>query len=225
MHRYLTEPEQRALLNAPKRMADPLAVRDYHWMATLILSGMRIQEFCKLTAARVRLALQTGWLVSRKEDCKGKRRANDYLVTHQLRQHLQALLDLSDAIALEIPPHVERPAEQPLVWGRVIDGKVAALSVRSYEDRMKIWVGAANLDPRVSPHWLRHTRGMNVLRRTRGRNGLPVVQRALNHASLRSTGIYVAMSREDFEREIHLVDGGRVPRRLARQLAERAVPL
>lgn len=221
MRRYLTDQQQRELLAAAKRLADPLAVRDYHWMAALILTGMRIQEFSLLGAERVRLALRAGWLVSRKEHCKGKARANEYLVTHRLREHLQALLDLSDELQDQHrAAGLALPEVQPLVWGRAIDGQVGALSVRSYEARLKLWAGAAGLDPRISPHWLRHTRAMNVLHRTRGRDGLRVAQLALNHASIRSTGIYTAMSREDYEREIHLVDGGRVPRRLARDLAQ-----
>lgn len=224
MKRYLTEQEQRALLQAAKRVADPLAQRDYHWMAALILTGMRIQEFRHLTAGQVQLAMRTGWLISLKEHCKGRRHANDYLVTHALRTHLQALLDLSDETLATMGQDMTDPGVvQPLIWGRDIAGKAGPLSVRSYEARMKVWAAAAGLDPRVSPHWLRHTRGMNIMRRSRGANAINVTQRALNHASLRSTGIYTAMCREEYEQEIRLVDGGRMPRRVARSLAESAV--
>lgn len=221
MQKYLTETEQRLLLAEAKRVAEPEAQRDYHWMACLIHTGMRIQEFTRLTADLVRLALRSGWLVSLKENCKGRRRANEYLVTNGLRTHLQALLDLSDAEALQVatPPGTH----QPLVWGRNIAGQAGPMSVRSYQARMKVWAEAAGLDPRCSPHWLRHTRAMNIMRRSRGANGLNVAQRALNHVSLRSTGIYTAMCREEYVRELHLVDGGRVPRRVARQMAERQV--
>jgi hypothetical protein len=61
---------------------------------------------------------------------------------------------------------------------------------------------------------------MNVISRTRGKDGLRVAQLALNHRSIRSTGIYTQMSREQYEREIRMVDGGRVPRRMARQQAQ-----
>lgn len=224
MRRYLTEPEQRDLLKAAKSDSDPLAQRDFHWMSVLILTGMRIQEFTLLTAELARLALRSGWLVSLKKHCKGKKRANEYLVTHQLRVHLQALLDLSDKHAAALAIGAADPQQlQPLVWGREIRGKAGPLSVRSYEARMKIWAAKAALDHRVSPHWLRHTRGMNIMRRSRGKDAIRVAKLALNHASIRSTGIYTQMSREEFESEIHLVDGGRVPRRVARDLAERAV--
>ncbi len=221
MRRYLTEAEQRKLLATAKRVNELLAQRDYHWMAALILTGMRVQEFSRLTAPQVRQALTCGWLVSLREHCKGKKHTNEYLITHPLRQHLQALLKISDELARAIEHDDEQL--QPLVWGRDVAGKAGHLSVRSYEARLKEWAVAADLDARISPHWLRHTRGMNVINRTRGKDGLRVAKLALNHQSIRSTGIYTAMSREQYEREIRMVDGGRVPRRVARRAAEGAV--
>jgi site-specific recombinase XerD len=218
MKRYLTEQEQRQLLKTIKGVADPLAVRDYHVFAALILSGMRIREWSLLTAPQVRQALTCGWLVSLKEACKGQRHTNEYLITHPLRQHLEALLAISDEIASAI--EFDDGQMQPLVWGREVDGKAGHLSVRSYEARLKEWAVKASLDPRISPHWLRHTRGMNVINRTRGKDGLRIAKLALNHQSIRSTGIYTQMSREQYEHEIRLVDGGRVPRRVARQMAQ-----
>lgn len=216
--KYLTELEQSRLLSGACALRDPLAQRDYHWMAALILTGMRITEFSRLTVQRVELGLQAGWMVSDRQACKGKRRANEYCVTAALRRHLVALVGLSRAHAdehgLGLPPE-----GQPLVWGRDIAGRAGPLSVRSYEARLKHWACVAGLDERISPHWLRHTRGMNVMRRSRGNNPLKVAQIALNHQSLASTGIYLQMSREEAERELQLVDGGRLPKRVARALA------
>lgn len=215
--RYLTELEQSRLLSGASRVADPLAQRDFHWMAALILTGMRVQEFSRLTVPQVRQSLGTGWLVSRREFCKGRKRPNEYMVTARLRGHLAALCKLSD----ELGAGLVVPAEgQPLVWGRNVAGQAGALSVRSYEARLRLWADVAGLDPRVSPHWLRHTRGMNIMRRSRGENPLKVAQVALNHSSLKSTGIYLQLSREEFEREIQAVDGGRLPKRVARRMAE-----
>lgn len=215
--RYLTELEQSRLLSGASRVADPLAQRDFHWMAALILTGMRVQEFSRLTVGQVQQSLATGWLVSRKEFCKGRKRPNEYMVTAKLRQHLTALCKLSDELGagLELPPE-----GQPLVWGRDVAGRAGPLSVRSYEARLKVWALAAGIDARVSPHWLRHTRGMNIMRRSRGDNPLKVAQVALCHSSLKSTGIYLQLSREEYEREIQAVDGGRVPKRVARRMAE-----
>lgn len=50
-------------------------------------------------------------------------------------------------------------------------------------------------------------------------NPLKVAQIALNHTSLKSTGIYLDMSREEYESELRMVDGGRVPKKVARQMA------
>lgn len=216
MKRYLTEPEQRALLAAAKREADPLAQRDYHWMACLMLTGMRITEWSLLTVGRVKQAFALGYLVSPPEHCKGKR-GNEYLVTEQLRSHLSALCRLSDQLGdgLLVPD-----AGQPLVWGRDIAGRAGALSVRSYEARLKAWALAAGLDGRISPHWLRHTRGMNIMRRSRGAHPLKVAQVALGHRSMASTGIYTQLCREEMESELRAVDAGqRVSKRTARRLA------
>lgn len=221
MMKYLTEPQQRELLKAAKTQACPLAQRDYHWISTLILTGMRVQEFSLLTVNKVRLALATGWLVSDKEHCKGKRKANEYCVTAQLRLHLLALVRISDELGqdIEVPE-----AGQPLVWGRNITGSAGPLSVRSYEARLKAWAIAAGLDPRISPHWLRHTRGMNVVARHRGNDAMKVAQLALNHASLRSTGIYLQMSRESLESALQVIDGGgRMGKKDAARMAAQGV--
>lgn len=215
--RYMTEVQQRQLLAAPKACADVLAQRDYHCFASLILTGMRIQEWTRLTAPMVRMALSTGWLVSLREHCKGRRRANQYLVTDALQMHLEALLQISAEQGAGVP---EPEGGAPLVWGRDIAGRMGALSVRSYQVRLKHWAQVAGLDPRISPHWLRHTRGMNIMRKSRGHNPLKVAQIALNHSTLSSTSVYLRMSREEYERELRAVDGGRLPKRVARRLAE-----
>lgn len=215
--RYLTELEQSRLLVGVSKVWCPLAQRDYHWMAALLLTGMRIQEFSRLTVPMVQQALASGWLVCPKDHCKGAKRSNEYLVTARLRTHLKALATMSNELGagLLVPD-----AGQPLVWGRDVAGIAGPLSVRSYEARVKLWVEHAGLDRRISPHWFRHTRGMNIMRRSRGDNPLKVAQIALGHASLASTGIYLQMSRDEYEREVQLVDGGRLPKKVARQMAQ-----
>lgn len=214
---YLNEPQQRELLKAARTVMDPLAQRDYHWMSALILTGMRVHEFSRLTVERVKLGLAAGWLVSDKQHCKGKRKANEYCVTAMLRVHLLALIRISDAEASGL---LACEGGQPLVWGRVLDGEAGPLSVRSYEARFKLWVRSAGLDERLSPHALRHTRGMNVMTRSRGSNAVKVAQIALNHASLRSTGVYLHVSREEMAAQLQLVDGaGRMRKADAVRLA------
>ena len=192
MKRYLPESEQSRLLDVARRCSDPLAQRDYHWMSVLLLTGMRISEFSHLRVKQVCLALRTGWLVSRPNDCKGGR-GNEYPVTTELRKHLAALVRFTYE-------------DGPLVPGRFGE----PLTPRSYQQRVKLWANEAGIDPRISPHWFRHTRGMNILRRSRGKNPLKVVQMALGHASLKSTGVYLHLSREELSEELQAVDGGRL---------------
>ena len=214
LRRYLTEPEQLKLLRAARNTHCPLAQRDYWWMRLLIETGARIDEFARWSAAQAEQALSIGWLVSLPSQRKGKKRGLEYLVTQSVRECLEQLLKLQrdEAAATGAALLGE---EMPLVWGR--DG--AALSVRSYQARMALWSERAGLPFRATPHWLRHTRGVNIIRRSRAGNPTKVVQQALGHASLASTGIYTGMLREEYEAALRNVDTARLPKRVAARLA------
>lgn len=217
MKRYLTEAEQQALLRAAKGSSDPLAHRDHHWMRLLIGTGMRVHEFALLSAAQAEAALATGWLITRPEQRKGRKHGHEYLVTQGVREDLQALLALQRGEPLRMLDAQQPP---PLVWGRALDGLHAhAMSVRSYQVRLKHWAVKAGLDARISPHWLRHTRGVNIIRRSRSANPLKVAQLALGHQSIASTGIYTQMAREEYVRDLQGIDGGRMKKRDAKRLA------
>lgn len=238
LKRYLTDDEQRGLLNVAKAQAGLLAQRDYAWMRLLIETGMRVNELATLELGQAEQALATGWLSIRAEQRKGhgfackdgapkreaKRVPHEYMVTHPVRECLHTLIDLQAELAPALLLPGNEPA--PLLWGRcgVVRGKVLHehMSVRSFQARMKHWAHLAGLPDGVSPHWLRHTRGVNIIRRSRGNNPLKVAQLALGHASIASTGIYTQMSREEFSRELQLVAGGRMRRADARALGARA---
>lgn len=221
MKRYLTDDEQRRLLHAAKSQAGLLAQRDYAWMRLLIETGMRVNELATMGLEQAQRALATGWLVVSKAQRKGGKTGHEYLVTEPVRQCLDTLVDLH----AELSPALHFPAGEaaPLLWGRcgVVGGRVLHehMSVRSFQSRMKLWAGLAGL-PEVSPHWLRHTRGVNIIRRSRGNNPLKVAQLALGHASIASTGIYTQMSREELTRELQQVAGGRMRRADARSLGQ-----
>lgn len=211
MRRYLTEGEQQQLLRAAKTNTDPLAQRDYWWMRLLIELGARVNEFHLLTLAQAEAALATGWLVVSKGQRKGGKRGHEYAVTQTVRECLVALCFIA-----RNEQSTPCGAPSPLVWGR----DDAPLSVRSYQARLKVWVAAAGLDARISIHWLRHTRGMNIMRRSRGDNPLKLAQLALGHSSLSSTGVYLQMSREEYLRELQQIDGGRLSKRAARAMGQ-----
>lgn len=216
--RYLTDEEQRKLLSVTKSHAGLLAQRDHAWIRLLIETGMRVNELATMTFAQASNALGTGWLVVRADQRKGKRCGHEYMVTEPVRQCLITLMELQDELRPALLPTVD--ALPPLIWGRcgVVKGValVEHMSVRSFQARMKHWGVLAGLPAGVSPHWLRHTRGVNIIRRSRGNNPLKVAQLALGHTTIASTGIYTQMSREEYTRELQAVAGGRMPKAQAR---------
>lgn len=235
LKRYLTEDEQRRLLTVVKAQAGSLALRDYAWMRLLIETGMRVNELATLSRDQAERALATGWLVVRADQRKGhgvkpkpgeakkpaKRVGHEYLVTEPVRQCLETLIALHHDLrpVLQLAPELV----PPLLWGRCGVVKGVALhehmSVRSFQVRMKHWAYLSGLPEGVSPHWLRHTRGVNIIRRSRGNNPLKVAQLALGHASIASTGIYTQMSREEYSRELQNVAGGRMRQADARRFS------
>lgn len=210
--RYLTEAEQRQLLGAAKKLKDPLAQRDYHWMRLLIETGMRIAELAALSAAQAEAALASGWIAVRADQRKagpnGKRKGHEYLVTEPVRSCLQALLRIQRT---EVPLYPD--VEPPLIWGR--EGQ--ALSVRTYQARMKLWAREAGLSSKLSPHWLRHTRGANIVRRSGADNPAKVAQLALGHASMASTSVYLGIRREEYLQALQATAGGQLSKRAARR--------
>lgn len=207
MKKYLTEAEQQRLLRAAKTNTCPLAQRDYWCMRLLIETGARVEEFSLFSAEQAEDALRTGWLIVLPWQRKGRAKGQEYAVTTSVRACLEALLAIHRTEPM--PADLEGPA--PLVWGR--EGQ--RLSVRSYQARVQHWANVAGLGLKVSPHWLRHTRGMNIMRRSRSTNALKVAQRALGHASLASTGMYLEMDREEYTRELQACDTARLSKAAA----------
>jgi site-specific recombinase XerC len=217
MRRFLTDPEQQRLLKAARASADPLAQRDYWWMRAVMALGMRVEEWSLITASQAQAALYTGWLVVPACARKGRKQGHEYAVTTTVRECLNALLAVHHEQA-GTRAGCELPLDAPLLYGR--GGQ--RLSVRSYQARLKMWVLASGLPAEVSLHWLRHTRAMNIMRRSNSKNPLKLVQAALGHASLNSTAVYTHMARDELARDLAQVDGTRMSRAAARELAQQA---
>ncbi len=208
MHRYLTEAEQQKLLSAVKGRTSRLARRDHAWMRLLRDTGLRIGEFARISVGSARFALEAGWIFIPKQHRKGGKRDHQVPVTRPVRESIETLL----AIRAEFG--AEDDAKGPLVISRNHRG----LSVRSYQVRIAHWCRAAGIE-HASPHWMRHTRAMNLIRRSGAENPLGVVQGMLGHVDLSSTGIYTRVTKEDLIAAAERVDrGGRTP---ARQVAMR----
>jgi site-specific recombinase XerD len=207
MKRYLTEQQQGALLRAVSREAGLLPRRDSAWIRLLQGTGMRLNELVTMTVGDAEAALRNGRLFVPKERRKGGRQDHDYLVTEPVRRAL------ADLLAVRREQGFMNLAAGALVMSR----KHGGMSARGFEQRLALWAKAAGIGEGVSPHWLRHTRAMNIMRRSTSADPRGVVQGALGHASISSTGVYTRMSKEDLDEALRAVDGGRLPKRALRR--------
>ena len=196
MKKYLTEEEQKRLLNTLKQFTGQTARRDDALVRLLINSGLRIGECLLLSVQDAAAALKSGYLFIPNEYRKGRageRRDHEVLVTHSVRQALADLLELRDGTCMDD--------------ALVVSRKHGVLTVRAFQQRVDYWAELAGLPAGVSPHWFRHTCAMNIMRRTTASDPLGVVKARLGHSSIRSTEVYARATREKVEAALHEVDG------------------
>lgn len=193
-NRYLTAPEEKKLFAHLRQFrAEPLARRDYLWMKLLRQTGLRVGNLARLTVADAFDVLTDPAHRLRLRDGDSKK-SHGYEVKFSTAacSSLQGLLKL----------HGRRPDHAaPLVRSRN-GGGAQALSVRSYESRMRQWVLSAGLGIEASPHWFRHTLAKHLLEETTAANPLQVVQHVLGHVSINSTAVYTYPDREEIERAL-----------------------
>jgi site-specific recombinase XerD len=184
--RYLTPEEERRLLRTVGRVKDLYAERDHGWIRLMLNTGIRVGAASRLTVGDAREALASKRLPLRAEIQKGKRR-HSVALNREAEKALRDLLKIRKAMG-----HHNEDLGAPLVMGR----KHKALSPRSYQERLTLWAEAAGLPRALSPHWLRHTVAKRILATTTHHNPLGVVQKALGHQSISSTGVYTAPDKE-----------------------------
>lgn len=209
LHRYLTPDEQQRLIKAAQQPADILARRDAAWLNALLLSGLRITEFSLITLDDAMEALQHKYLFIPKQRRKGGKSDHRVFVTAPLRAALKTLI----AIHCEMTGDQISLMEAPLVLSRQHDG-CQAMSARSYQLRFKHWAGIAGLPPDASPHWLRHSRAMNIMRNSEAADPRGITKEALGHKSIASTGVYTGVLREELEQALTQTDAVK-PRRVS----------
>lgn len=183
--RYFTETEERQLFRCVGQYQDILARRDLQWMIVLRQTGIRIGAFARLTVYDAQQVMRTGYL-QLSADIQKRKKPQTVYVTKKAKAAFKALL----AIRRE-QGYAEIP-DEPLVMSR----KRQALSVRSYQARMRHWCHAADLDLQASPHWFRHTSAKRLLARSTANDPIGIVQSALNHSSRNTTAIYTRPDRE-----------------------------
>lgn len=223
---YLTETEQQQLLNHVRRVNDPLAKRDAAWIELLIETGMRITEFSRITLSDARASLRTGHLFVPAENRKGlqvgkrgtkttKRFDHKVRLFQRERELVQTLIDVHVAA---LAGQLELLENSPLVFSR----RGSALSVRSYQQRLQDWCQQAGLAVHASPHTLRHTCAMNILRHSTADNPMSLITARLGQINKRSAEIYVEMRRaEMIDAELEAVAEKRQQRRPGRRVSLR----
>lgn len=207
LHRYLTPEEQQRLLDAPAKLANILARRDAAWLNALLLSGLRITEFSLITLGDAAAALQNKYLFIPKERRKGGKRDHRVFVTAPLRAELKKLIE----IHYEMAGTMDSDADAALVLSRQ-HADCTPMSVRSFQLRFKHWARVAGVREEASPHWLRHSRAMNIMRQSCAADPRGIAKEALGHVSIASTGIYTGVVREDLEQALATTDASRSKR-------------
>jgi site-specific recombinase XerD len=200
LHRYLTPEEQQRLIKAASLPSDILARRDAAWLDVLLLSGLRITEFSLVTVGDAITALHSKYLFIPKERRKGGKTDHRVFVTAPLRLALKKLV----AVHCEMTGTDQPLADAPLVLSRQHDG--AAMSTRAFQLRFKHWAVVAGLPAGASPHWLRHSRAMNIMRNSEAADPRGIAKEALGHVSIASTGIYTGVLREELEQALTQTD-------------------
>lgn len=215
LRRYLSPAEQKQLLDTVGKLSDVYARRDHAWIRALLTSGLRIQEFSRITVGAAQAALQSKYLFIPKEHRKSKtvfdtdgsvkkviRRDHEVFVTAPLRVAMQDLI----TIRCEITGDDVVDMDAALVISRQHGGAGKPMTVRSYELRLKHWGKLAGLPDDFSPHWLRHSRAMNIMRDSQAQDPRGITQAALGHASISSTGVYTGVLREEMEAALTRID-------------------
>ncbi|MBF8176940.1 tyrosine-type recombinase/integrase [Herminiimonas contaminans] len=202
LHHYLPPDEQKQLIDAAGTSAALLDRRDHAWMRALLYSGLRIQEFALIKLGTALTALRGKYLFIPREDRKGKFRDHKVFVTEQLRSSLTDLV----TIHFEMVGDSKSNLDHALIISRQSGQSGQPMSVRSYQLRIKYWAKVAGLTSDVSPHWLRHTRAMNIMRNSQAKDPRGVTQQALGHVSISSTGIYTGVLREELESALTQTD-------------------
>ncbi|MFC1782226.1 site-specific tyrosine recombinase/integron integrase [Planctomycetota bacterium] len=170
------EPEQvTALLNCPPSHT-LLGARDRAILETLYGSGLRVSELVALNLADVDFLGEVLHIRG-----KGKKERLSPIGAPAL-QSIQRFLSFRDA-----DPRKESFDTQALY----INKHGQRLSTRSVRRKLDKYLLQAGLDPRISPHTLRHSFATHMLN-----NGadLRVVQELLGHQSLSTTQIYTHLT-------------------------------
>jgi integrase/recombinase XerC len=169
--------ERRKLGEIPGRAVDPVPFeRDIAILETIYSCGLRISELCSLRVCDIDFREQ---LVR----VRGKGQKE-----RQVPIGEEAIAALQRYWALLLDPPT---ADQPVFRAHTNDP--SAVSPRVIQLRLKRYLAAAGLDPKITPHKLRHSYATHLL--DAGAD-LRSVQELLGHAHLVTTQVYTHVSTE-----------------------------
>jgi integrase/recombinase XerC len=191
--KFLTTPQMVQLLEAPLQgLAQPkkkgpgrpvvasACFRDVAILETIYSCGLRISELCGLNAADV------DW--------------NERSVRVLGKGRKERLVPIGEK-ALEAIRNYWSLLERAPVGNAPVflaeTGKVAPLSARMLQSRLKKYLALAGLDPQLTPHKLRHSYATHLL--DAGAD-LRSVQELLGHAHLATTQVYTHLTTERLKR-------------------------
>lgn len=196
--RYLTEREEKQLFDTIRQFSDVYARRDVAMLTVMRQTGIRVGSCAGLNCGDAREAIREKNLVLRPEICKqsGRRRASGkpdkgskVFANKAARKALRELLKVRRDLGYDEHP------DAPLIMSR--HGQ--RIAVRSIQDRMQKWCLAARLPANASPHWLRHTLAKRLIKRSRSKNPVAIVQRQLGQSAVTSAAVYTMPDREEME--------------------------
>ena len=180
------EPEQiSVLLNCPDTN-NILGARDRAILETLYSSGLRVSELVGLNLGDVDFLGEVLHLRG-----KGKQERLSPIGASAL-QSIQRYLTFRNNVNNESKePEGVGPSEAPSQQALFLNKHGKRLSTRSVRRKLDKYLRQAGLDPRISPHTLRHSFATHMLN-----NGadLRVVQELLGHRSLSTTQIYTHLT-------------------------------
>ena len=169
---------------ADARFADYAALRDTAILELFYSTGMRIAELCGLTDARLDLLSGTALV-------RGKGKKERFCpIGRPAAQALQAALEARDGLLAG-----RGAGRAPALF---VNKNGGPLTPRSVERTLKKYLAAAELNPAITPHVLRHSFATHLL--DAGAD-LRSVQELLGHASLSTTQIYTHVSVEKLKEE------------------------
>lgn len=181
---FLTLDDVQKLLAAPP-VTDPIGRRDKAWLEVLYSGGLRVSELSGLNLDD--LDLGDGIVVVRG---KGKKERLA-LLGEPAKQAISAWLPDRAAIL------ARRKRESPAVF---LNQTGTRLTVRSVGRLLEKYLAQAGLDPRTSPHTLRHSFATHMLDAGADIRG---VQELLGHKSLATTQVYTHVTTQRLQQSYH----------------------